>query len=96
MTDAVNTNRADQLRQRRAQDSQERARASAQRVTTPLRSKPVTQRRDTAPRSSQNFRTIPVAQKSRSKPRRQFYYTLSGTGAEVRLPAIPMVKLGPR
>lgn len=38
----------------------------------------------------------PLHQKSRSKPRRQFYYALGATGAEVRLPAVPSINLGGR
>jgi len=36
----------------------------------------------------------PVVQKARNKARRQFYYSLGNTGAEVRLPSVPLVKPG--
>lgn len=105
MTDAINPTRADLLRQRRAQTSQERAPRATQRGTTPVKSQPITSRRDATPRRestsrvytpSQTYRTIPIAQKARTKTRRQYYYTLGATGAEVRLPAMPIIKAGPR
>ncbi len=36
----------------------------------------------------------PVVQKARNKGRRQYYYSLGNTGAEVRLPSMPMVNPG--
>lgn len=109
MTDAVNPTRADLLRKRRNQTSQERTTRTTprsastvrsqtipQRSATPVRSQPVTQRRATAPTNTRNYRTVPVVQKARSNPRRQYYYTVGTTGAEIRLPAIPVVKFGPR
>lgn len=36
----------------------------------------------------------PVVQKARNKARRQYYYSLGNTGAEVRLPSVPLVNPG--
>lgn len=96
MTDAATPSRSDLLRKRRTQTMQERSSRVTTRSAAPIKSQPITQRRATAPATTRNYRTIPVAQKSRSNPRRQYYYTVGTTGAEIRLPAIPVIKLGPR
>ncbi|MBP7227675.1 MAG: FtsQ-type POTRA domain-containing protein [Longilinea sp.] len=94
--------RAEQVRQRRAQTTTNRPHqpigqpaARPARAPRPVSPPPVTVRGSvvTPLRSSA---TIPVAQKARTQTRRQYYYTLSASGAELRLPAIPNVSFGER
>ncbi len=84
----ANNSRADMLRRRRANTSQQRVdqtRRSAS-VTRPVKSTPVITR-------SSPY-TTPLHQTNKSRVRRQYYYSLGATGAEVRLPALPMMNPG--
>jgi cell division protein FtsQ len=85
-----NISRAEQSRQKRAQTSQQRATRVNHNVVVPVRRPtqppPVTVRGAST--------GIPLHQKPRSKVRRQLYYSLGNTGAEVRLPAMPAFNPG--
>lgn len=82
--------RAEDVRERRAQSTQQTARRVTRNVIQPARAvpqkPPVTVRGTTG--------SIPLHQKTRGKVRRQFYYSLGTTGAEIRLPAVPMLRPG--
>ena len=85
------TNRADQMRQRKEQQSTVRTTGAVRRaVTEPARpAKPVTERNTT-------FGT-PVRQRvATTNPRRQYYLSLDTPGTELRLPALPVIHLGAR
>lgn len=88
-------NRAEQLRQRRAQKTA--GRASAARKSAPLKSPVGTK---TAPsffsRGYQASTSVPLRKIPPMRVRRQYYYPLGSSGAEIRLPAIPLVKPGTR
>ncbi len=56
---------------------------------------PIITRRTITPTNTR-MRTVPVAERARTETRRQYYYTISSTGAEVRLPAIPNLQFGER
>jgi cell division protein FtsQ len=84
-------NRADQMRQRRSQTSKTRVEGMAHRATyenvAPAR--PVIVRNTT-------FGT-PIRQRvATSNPRKQFYVPLATPGTELRLPALPTLRPGPR
>ncbi len=78
--------RADQVRQRRTQHSQQRVSRVSQQAARPANTPPVFVRGNAA--------GSPVRQKTPTRTRRQYYYTLNATGAEVRLPAFPAVRPG--
>lgn len=80
---------ADQVRQRRTQESTERAHRAAETARRTAPATPVYTRAAHAPAAAAPRRTQP-----RDHTRRQVYYSLGTTGAEVRLPAIPAVHLG--
>ena len=82
--------RADLLRQRRAQNSQERVQKARKSASKVQRSQPVVVRGGFANAA------VPIRQPKPSKVRKQFYYTVGASGAEIRLPAIPLVRPGAR
>jgi hypothetical protein len=85
--DRTSTNRADTARQRRSQRGQERVKTAGSRVVNPVRSRPVTMRANTYGR--------PLNQQVGTKrARRQFYVTMDQHGAELRLPALPVISPG--
>jgi len=88
---ASRSNRADQMRQRKEQQSTNRTTVAARRaVSEPERPlKPVTVRNTT-------FGT-PIRQRvATTNPRRQYYLSLDTPGTELRLPALPVIRLGSR
>lgn len=89
----TNNSRAEEVRRRRTQRSQERISSVSSRVTNPAPHRPVTVRSNTAARSSA-FVT-PIHQQVKTRARRQFYLTMDRTaGTELRLPAIPVIHPG--
>ncbi len=94
-SDTPETSRAEQTRQRRITTSQKRTKEVKRNLTQPPRgpaSAPVVTVRSS--RTTRGMASAPVAAKGRGKPRRQFYYTLDTTGAEVRLPSVPVIHPG--
>src|SRR5574340_1444063 len=67
-------------------------------------SKRITQTREAVNRASNTPAVVvrgstlnaarPIHQTSRSRVKRQFYYSIGASGAELRLPALPMISLG--
>ena len=85
--DQSNNNRAEEVRRRRTQRSQERVSTATNRVVNPVQSRPVTVRGNT-------FGT-PIHRQAGTKARRQFYLTMDQmAGTEMRLPALPNIQLG--
>ncbi len=80
--------RADLVRQRRAQTTQQRIQRAKQSVTR-REHRPTVIARGMAASSPSPSRVLPT-----SKVRRQYYFSLNATGAELRLPAIPLVNPG--
>ena len=83
--------RSELLRQRRTQRSGQRTSRSGLMARKPVKSQPVMVRNVSAPSLK------PVAARRvgrKTQPRRQFYYSLGATGAELRLPALPIVNPG--
>lgn len=82
--------RSELLRQRRSQRGSQRATRAGQMARKPVKSQPVMVRNVSAPSLK------PVARRvgRKTQPRRQFYYSLGATGAELRLPALPIVNPG--
>jgi hypothetical protein len=83
---------SEQVRQRRAQQTSRRVSGAANRATgqeQPRPTRPVTVRNAT-------FGTPVRSRVATTNPRRQFYVTLDSPGAELRLPALPRVRFGPR
>ncbi len=87
--------RAEQLRQRRAQKTANRV--SARRNSAPLKSAVGAK---TSPailmKGYQASTSVPLRKIPTMRVRRQYYYPLGSSGAEIRLPAIPLVKPGMR
>jgi cell division protein FtsQ len=82
-----NANRSEAARQRRTERSQQRVDMASDRITNPVRPRPVTVRGNT-------FGT-PIHRKAGTqRVRRQFYLTMDQAGAELRLPAITLVNPG--
>ncbi len=82
--------RAEQLRQRRSQKTQPR-------VTPVKKSTPVAPRHQPAVmRGFQSSASIPLRKAKPMKVRKQYYYSLGANGAEIRLPAIPLINPGSR
>lgn len=79
--------RADLIRQRRAQTTQQRIQRAKQSVTR-REHRPTIIARGMAVSSSPS-RPLPT-----SKVRRQYYFSLNAAGAELRLPALPLVNPG--
>lgn len=81
------SNRAEEVRSRRAQRSKERVSTVSSRVTNPPPARPVTVRGGAFGK--------PIHQQSGTRARRQFYVTMDrAAGTEVRLPAIPQLNPG--
>lgn len=80
--------RSDLVRQRRQDRSSKRITQTRDAVNRAARTPAVVVRGDTlsAARS--------IHQSSRSRVKRQYYYSLGASGAELRLPALPMINLG--
>jgi len=91
-TETPSRNRADQMRQRKTQTSNDRVDRTAQRATTyenVAQARPVIVRNTT-------FGT-PVRQRvATTNPRKQYYVPLGTPGTELRLPAFPTLHLGMR
>ena len=85
--DRTPTDRADEARQRRSQRSQARANTVTNRVIHPVRNRPVTVRGNT-------FGSPIHQQVGTKRARRQFYVTMDQHGAEMRLPALPVINPG--
>ncbi len=81
-----NVSRADLVRQRRAQRSQKTISRTRQAARHPIPSQPV------IVRGNHPTAARPLRKASQTRVRRQFYYTLGTTGAELRLPAIPFIR----
>jgi len=82
--------RADLVRQRRTQRSTQRVTQTRSAASRTPRNQPVTFRSEAVSAGR------PILQNTRSRVKRQYYYSLGASGAEIRLPAIPMVNLGTR
>ncbi len=82
-----NASRADLIRQRRSQRSQQHLSSARQAASRPMPSQPV------IVRGSHPSAARPLRNSTQSRVRRQYYYTLGASGAELRLPAIPFLKL---
>ena len=82
------SNRAEEVRKRRSKQSQQRVNSASSRVVNPVvPARPVTSRG--------NAFGTPVHRQSSQRARRQFYVTVDqAAGAELRLPAIPLVNPG--
>jgi cell division protein FtsQ len=85
-----NLNRSDLVRQRRSQRSKQRVAQTRQAASRGVRSQPV------ITRSDGYSATRPLHESSRSKVKRQYYYALGSSGAELRLPALPFMNLNSR
>lgn len=81
-----NVSRAELVRQRRAQRSQKTISQTRQAARHPIPSQPVIVR-GTHPTAAR-----PLRKAAQTRVRRQYYYTLGSTGAELRLPAIPFIR----
>jgi cell division protein FtsQ len=94
------TTRANQVRQRRLQQSQSRMENINQRTHTPAKSpapkSPVAKSQPVVMRGAAPAARSarPVHQSTRGNVRRQYYYSLDASGVEVRLPAVPMINFG--
>jgi hypothetical protein len=93
---AENSSRAEQLRRRRTEQSAQPAAKQSERVpsrdeneTTARQARPVTVRNAT-------FGTPVRRRVATTNPRRQYYVALNTPGAELRLPALPTLRPGPR
>jgi cell division protein FtsQ len=84
---SATASRADEVRQRRAQQSQTRAASVTNRVVNPTPSRPVTMR-------GSNYGT-PIHRQASTRARRQYYVTMDqSAGSELRLPALPAIQFG--
>ncbi len=79
------TSRADEVRARRAKDIKQRVIIASDTIKKPGRYTPIVTRDE--------VESIPILQQARKKTRRKFYIPLPH-GAEIRLPAIPVLKPG--
>lgn len=85
--DQNDNHRSEDLRRKRTQRSQQRVNAVSSRVINPVNSRPVIVR-------GKAFGT-PIHHQAGTRPRRQYYLTMDqASGAELRLPAIPLVNPG--
>lgn len=82
------TNRADLLRNKRG-GSRGRQTRMTQMARKPVKTQPVMVRNVSQPAFRSNVRVAAATQ-----PRRQIYYSLGATGAELRLPALPVINPG--
>ena len=83
-------NRSDLVRQRRSERSTARTSQSRQAASHPVRSQPVIVRSDAFAAAR------PMQANSRSRVKRQYFYALGASGAELRLPALPFIGAGGR
>lgn len=83
--------RSELLRQRRGERGAQRQSRAGQMARKPVKSQPVMVRNVSAP-SWKPGAASRIGGKT--QPRRQFYYSLGATGAELRLPALPVVNPG--
>lgn len=81
-----NVSRADLIRQRRATRSQTKVSNTRKAASHPVPSQPV------IVRGSHATAARPLRNSTQSRVRRQYYYTVGSTGAELRLPAIPFIR----
>src|SRR5574338_670786 len=82
------SNRAEDVRSRRTQRSQQRVTEAKQRATNPVHVRPVVVRGNA-------FGTPIHRQTSRTAPRRAYYVTVDqAAGTELRLPSLPMLRPG--
>lgn len=79
--------RAEVARQRRTQRSQTRVNSASNRVVKPVKNRPVTVRGGA-------FGSPILQQVGKKRSRRQFYVTMDQYGAELRLPALPVLNPG--
>ncbi len=79
-------NRAEDIRRRRAQRSQQHVGNVVSRVSSPVQSRPVLVR-------GSGYGT-PVHRQAGTRARRQFYVTMESSGAELRLPSLPLIRPG--
>ncbi len=82
--------RAEQLRQRRSQKTQPRGVPVKKTAPAAPRHQPA------VVRGYQATTSIPLRKAKPTKVRKQFYYSLGASGAEIRLPAIPLINPGAR
>jgi len=88
-------NRAEQLRQRRAQKTTNRA--SAARKSVPVKSTSGAKAGPSVLLKGYHASTsVPLRKIPPMRVKRQYYYPLGASGAEIRLPAIPLVNPGMR
>ncbi|MHB0924642.1 MAG: cell division protein FtsQ/DivIB [Bellilinea sp.] len=80
--------RSNLVRQRRQQRSTQRVSQTREAASRAARAPSVIVRGD--PHSAAR----PIHQTNRSRVKRQYYYSLGASGAELRLPALPMINLG--
>src|SRR5574340_1559544 len=80
--------RSDLVRQRRQDRSSKRITQTREAVSRAARTPAVVVRGDFINTAR------PIHQTNRSRVKRQFYYSLGASGAELRLPALPMFNLG--
>lgn len=81
---------SDLVRQRRSQRSTQHVAQTRQAASYPARSQPVVVRSDMLKAAR------PIQANSRSRVKRQFYYSLGASGAELRLPALPFINASSR
>lgn len=82
--------RAETARQKRTETSQTRVTRVNRNVVAPIHRTP-----QTPPVTVRGTGSgTPVRQKTKGKARRQYYYALGATGAEVRMPAMPAINPG--
>lgn len=86
----LTSSRSDLVRQRRSDRSTQHVARTRQAASRPVRSQPVTVRSDVL----SGARTVQAA--SRSRVKRQYYYALGSSGAELRLPALPFINVSSR
>ncbi|HWQ46301.1 MAG TPA: hypothetical protein VN376_05505 [Longilinea sp.] len=82
------SSRAEQSRLRREKALDERQQQAAQTVQRPVQSAPVMVRQKSVAGAN------PAMRKSTTHPRKQIYYNLGAPGAEMRLPALPAMRMG--
>jgi hypothetical protein len=82
--------RSDELRKKRTQNTQERVSKVRKSASRAPRSQPV------VIRGGFTSAAVPLRQPKGAKLRKQYYYSMGASGAEIRLPAIPLIKPGAR
>lgn len=87
-------NRADLLRQRRNERGRENQPRSGSMARKPAKAQPVMARNFSVNAAARPLSGLSPLKSKQARPRRQMYYSLGATGAEVRLPAMPVIKPG--